>query len=167
MFDWPSLTGTVAGWVTAGGVTTIAAILAYVYIWRGRIAVDAKRVANENEADIRDHYADEVRQLRQQLERQSTRHGRVLRVAEGRARQAALDAEARHEQCVRDRDELRDKVWALKDQVSGLVRLLLQNSAAGTLILSADQVSNAVREAAERVDRLFAPKEEKPDADPS
>lgn len=152
------LAGTLPGWITAGGMTTIAGVLAWYLLGRGKLANEAKKIATDDAADIRDHYAEEVRQLRAAMEAQSTRHRGELEAADNRHKEAIRDAEQAHRDCEAARDELREKVSALKDQVAGLVRLLLQNSASGVLNLDPRLVSKDVLEAAQRVEQLFAPK---------
>lgn len=151
-------------WLSTTALTASAIFLGLLlkhHLGLKRIALDKEIAGNADEADIRDHYADEVRQLRERLDGQSERHRIATETETERHKEEMAAADRRHEECVNAREELREKVWALKDQVMGLVRLLITNSARGTLALSEDEVSGHVREAAERVERLFAPNEEK------
>lgn len=144
--------------------TVLLAILGIIVKWQyalrklrieaDQVEVSALGVRNADEADIRDHYADEVRQLRERLDAQAARHKDVLQ-----------DSEDRHEQCKRERDEIREDARKLKDIVAGLIRIIVQASASQAIRLDSS-ASNYVRDAAQRIDILFTPREE-PDADPS
>lgn len=138
--------------------TALVAILGFVIKWQyglRKLAIEARRVeitADEVEhkdgADIRDHYADEVRRLGTRLDEQSERHRQILAAAE-----------ERHEECKRERDALRDDSRKLKDIVAGLIRIITQASARQAILL--DSTASAyVRDAALRIDMLFAPREE-------
>lgn len=113
-----------------------------------RVDITAAEVDLKDEADIRDHYADEVRQLRERLDAQSERHRVIL-----------AGSEERHEQCKREREELRDDARKLKDIVAGLIRIITQASASKAILLDST-ASTYVRDAAKRIDMLFAPREE-------
>jgi hypothetical protein len=108
-----------------------------------RVEITGEEVVHKDEADIRDHYAEEVRQLRERLDAQAERHRVIL-----------AEAEDRHEQCKRERDDLRDDSRKLKDIVAGLIRIITQASASKAILL--DSAASAyVRDAALRIDMLF------------
>jgi flagellar motility protein MotE (MotC chaperone) len=155
-------------WITPVSLMTI---LGFVVRWQlglrklrieaKQVDVNAEQVTQTAEADIRDHYADEVRQLREQLNGQGERHRQSIASIEARYQEALTNSERKHEECARDRDHLRDKVQALKDLVAGLRRIITQTSASQAIRLSSDpaseiEIPDDIREAAERVDRLFA-----------
>lgn len=148
----PAFAGTLPGWITSGGVIGILALfLRYnlgirkLRIEAGRVEVEANEVSDRDEADIRDHYADEVRQLRERLDRQSERHREIL---------AASDL--KHEDCQRDREQLREDSRSLKDIVRGLIRIITQASASKAILLDS-HASAEVLAAARRVELLFEP----------
>lgn len=100
--DW----GTFPQWVTAITSTAWLTFSSGLLIAWWRRGVDLKKLALGDEADIRDHYAEELE--------------RVL------ARQH--DCEAREEM-------LRERVRVLEDEVSGLKRIIADNSSDHLLIL--------------------------------
>jgi len=107
------------------------------------VEIQAVEIADRDEADIRDHYADEVRQLRERLDAQAGRHRDDLNAVE-----------QRHEECRRERDDLRDDSRKLKDIVAGLIRIITQASASKAILLDS-AASDYVRDAAKRIDILF------------
>lgn len=141
-------------WLAPGFLLGIFGLLLRQQVQNRRIGVDEKRVRLDDDKDIRDHYADEVRQLRDQVVKQGERHRAVLREVDKDYKASLTAAESRHDECVQQRDELRDQVRALKDLVDGLQRVILQNSASGVIALG-DAVHPDVRAAAERVEELF------------
>jgi flagellar motility protein MotE (MotC chaperone) len=94
----PDITGTIPQWITAGGMVSFLGILAKWHLGQKKIAVDAlqvrveaKRVENADAADVRDHLADEVKELRAELRTCEKDCDRRLGIAEARIR--ALDEE--------------------------------------------------------------------------
>lgn len=148
----PSWAGTLPGWITSAGVLGLLGLLVRYQLGVKKLEIEAKQVSinaaatdNADEADIRDHYADEVRQLRTRLDDQSKRHGDDLEKVENRLREC------------RDREEeLLDSVRALKDTVSGLIRIIAQASASQAISLS-PAASAEITAAARRVQMLFIP----------
>lgn len=155
----------------------LAAILAIVLRYRlgaRKLEIDAQavdvsalEVRQAEEANIRDHYAEEVRQLRERIDSQAERHRRERDEDEVRHRLALAAADQAHKDCVEAREDLRDKVSALKDQVAALIRIILQNQVSGALRLDPENLPPEIREAAQRVDAIFARQLGKPKEDPS
>ena len=110
----PDIIGTIPQWITAGSL--VGVIVAY---WRRGVSL--KSLANADEANIRQHYADEL--------------GRVV--------QRQHDCEAREER-------LRNRVTGLENDVLGLIRIIGQASADKVLELSPN-VSVTIQEMADRV----------------
>lgn len=108
-----------------------------------QVEVSAQEVSNKDEADIRDHYADEVRQLRERMDRQSERHREILQ-----------ESDRKHEECQKDRERLREDSSSLKDIVRGLIRIITQASASQAIFLG-PEASAEIRAAAKRVESLF------------
>lgn len=122
----------------------------YQALRKANTADKALDVAAEETA--RDAYASAVRGFREEV--------RALKKEHGSDRE---EWERRHNECERARDEFKERVEALRDLVGGLNRVILQNSAAGVLVIEGTPdgyASEEVRRAAQRVDRLFAPKAE-------
>lgn len=114
----PDFIGTLPGWITAASTTTgvVALIAAY---WRRGIALTG--LHNADEADIRDHYAEEL--------------ARVI--------QRQRDCEVREE-------ALRERVSELENNVLGLIGIIRQASADKVLALG-PAVSEQIRDMAKRV----------------
>lgn len=169
MPGWPDFAGTLPGWITATGITTLVGVVLHFILGRRKLGIDEKKIDNENEADIRDHFAEEISGLRASLESSSHRHlererltdhrhRRALASVENRYRRLLTESDEKHDHCQQELSVQRDQVQALKEQQSGLVRLILQNSASGVLRLDDSGVSDFVREAAERVELVFKPR---------
>jgi hypothetical protein len=77
-----SLAGLLLKWVLGKGQLSIAA---------QKVAVEAKQVANADAADVRDHFAGEIKELRDELRRCEEDCDRRLGIAEARMR--ALEEE--------------------------------------------------------------------------
>lgn len=176
----PGALGTVPGWITSGGIMGILGLLIYWQLGNRKISVDSDVQQNVDKADIRDHYADEVAALRKRLDEAGQRnvlaqtqieerYKTLLTVAETRYRTATAEieehykgalkaAEQRHDECVADRDALRNEVRALYDEVAGLRRQITTQATDRVLALGqagAEPPSEHVLGAAERMkDRL-------------
>lgn len=163
---WPTWIGSP---LQAGSLAVLVTICGIVVRWQlglkkisveaAQVEVTAQKVHDEDEADIRDHYANEVRQLRQRLDDQSRRHRVAMSLKERQHRIERKADEDRHRECMKDNDELRDKVHALKDLAAGLQRIITQASASKAILIAGTapgEIPEEIREAAERVERLFA-----------
>lgn len=168
---WPAIAGTVPGWITAGGVVSLVGIvfthlrgIQKLKIEAHQVDINSRQIDNADEADIRDHYAEELASLRKALEAAGERAGRRERLfmarernQEERHRTLMAEGEKRHEECVGAREELRDQARELKDIVAGLIGIIRQASASQAILLG-DDASEFVRGAAERVSMMFRPK---------
>lgn len=166
--------GSVANWVTGGGIMGILGLLVYYLLGSRKVGVEETSERNKDRADIRDHYAAEVSAMRAALEKQAADHSKalaetaaahvlamteiesrykkLLRETEEHYRKAVVAAEERHDACVKDRDKLGDEVNALKDEVAGLRRQIGMHSVDRvTELRSAGGVSDDVAEASDRV----------------
>lgn len=117
-------------------------------------AAAALKLSNENEVNIRDHYAKEVAALRGQMASQSKRHSDELDKLRKQHKDERAEDTERHDKCLADRDVLRAKVDALRDYVAALNRTIVSYSAR-TAIALGDEPSEDVRAAALRVEELF------------
>jgi chromosome segregation ATPase len=129
--------GTLPGWVTSAGVLGILGLVVRWQLGLRRIGVDAQQVDNADEADIRDHYAQEIAAMRLQLTEQDDRNRTKLERADQRI-----------EECMEGRDELRARIRELEETVDGLKRQIVRYSADTAIELDP---SPMVRDAAERV----------------
>lgn len=113
--------GTVAGWVTAFSSLGIFASLSTIIIAYWRRGVSLRGLANAEDADIRDHYAEEL--------------ARVIQ---------------RQHECEAREQGLRTRVADLENDVLGLIRIIAQASADKVLHLG-PEVPQHLIEMAERV----------------
>lgn len=125
----PDFIGTLPGWITAisttGGMVTL--VVAY---WRRGVSL--KSLDNAEHADIRDHYAEEVKRYAEELQRVTERQ----------------------RECEERESRLRERVTYLENELNGLIRLIAQNSANRVLQLG-DDVPEDIRAAAQRVDNIL------------
>lgn len=99
----PDFLGTLPGWITAASTTTGVVTIIVAYWKRG---VSLQRLSNEDEADIRDHYALEVEALRGQL-----------LTLERHYRDMLEQSDRRHAECEVARVEMRNELEGLKSQI--------------------------------------------------
>lgn len=151
---WPEFLGTIPGWITAISSSGVLGVAAYFLLGR-------QKLTNADEADIRDHYAEELVALRKALETAGERHARRERLflirerhQETRHRELLQEGERRHQECVEAREQLRDQGRELKDIVAGLIGIIRQASASQAILLG-DEASAFVLAAAERVHAMF------------
>lgn len=118
-----------------------------------RYKLGVKRLTNENEADIRDHYAAELERL---VGKMDAREKHFLDV-ERHLRELIATSDKRHEECELARSEDRRERAKMQDEIDGMKRQILRYSAEGVLMLS-EQPSDAVSRAAKRVSKIVSDK---------
>lgn len=101
----PDFIGTVPQWITAISSTTLATALVTLIVQWWRRGVSLKGLENADEADIRDHYAQEVAALR----------GQLLSI-EGHYRGMLVQSDQRHAECEAARATMREELDGLKKQ---------------------------------------------------
>lgn len=175
----PTAFGTVAGWISAGGIMGILSLLVWWQLGNRKIKVEevgvnvaaiaaSDKIHAAEREDIRDHYAAEVTSLRTRIDEQAERH--ATRVADLEARYLAnvaevekryagalSAAEERHRECEKQRDDLGIEVRKLRDDIAGLERKLLTQSSDRVLAIGMPgqpEPSPAVKDAARRVRRI-------------
>lgn len=163
MDNVPAFLGTLPGWITASGVTGILWIVAHWQLGVRKVAVEAQQVRvnaaqveHVDEADIRDHYADEVRQLRERLDAQAERHVRRESDIEERYRKLLREADERHEACQDANKDLREEVERVKEELGGLRRQILRYSADGVILLEHDPTGAPSQEVVAAAERVIA-----------
>lgn len=135
--------GSLAGWITALSATGVfGVVLTFLLKWRG--------MSLGEDESIRGHYAKEVQRLTDKIESMDKLWRKQLDDVEARANKRIEESELRHEECLADRDALKKRITELEDDITGLVRLIAQNSAEKVLHLG-DDISPHIRSAAERV----------------
>jgi hypothetical protein len=102
----PDFLGTLPGWITAASTTTGVVTIIVTFLRRG---VSLKGLRNADEADIRDHYAQEVEALRGQLLSMERHYREMLE-----------KSDRRHEECEAARSAMRQEIDGLKRQIPGL-----------------------------------------------
>jgi hypothetical protein len=100
------LLGTIPQWLTALGIGSF-----FVALLRRDVQVRGLR--NADTADIRDHYADELKALRDRLDIADKRYLEAMKLADSRWE----ESNRRHEECVKEREDLRDELTGLKRQI--------------------------------------------------
>lgn len=131
----PDFLGTLPGWITATSTTTGVAAIIIAYFRRG---VSLRGLANQDHADIRDHYAKEVEAMRAKLDRQEAHFRGLekhLREMLETSDKRADESDRRHEECEKARSEMRREVDALHVEISGLHRQISEQSADKLLVL--------------------------------
>ncbi len=163
--DWLSWAGTPFQAISSISLVGILGLMLRAQLANRKLSLEEKVLTATTETEARKHLLAEVESLRTSIHRQSERHSTELASAEARYSARAKDAEDRHEECVESRDALRArlieveqemhcKTSALRDLVAGLRRIITQASALHAIEI-AENLSTEVRDAAERVDRLF------------
>ena len=120
------------GILLGGGA--LAAVLSH---WRGLRALDDAKLV-----DIRKHYADELASLRARDEK---RDG-AMRELEKHWREMISLADARHAECVAERDELRDQLNLLKVELEG-VKAQIRASSTDRVLLMEENCGKPSQEA--------------------
>ena len=112
----PPWLGTVPQLFSAGGIMGILYILTQGYLGRTKNVIEDKRVAIESdkiegeiEAKLRDHFAAELKRLREEI---------------SDAKKDVQSAKERQTQCEEREQALRGRVRKLEDQLTGIVRSL-------------------------------------------
>lgn len=120
----------------AGLFISVAGLLTKLLLGKGqlniaaqKVAVEAKQVANAQEADVRDSYAELQRQITEMGQHHLSREReiderwrQVVADNDERWRQIVLESENRHAECVRQRDELSQRVLTVENRLMGTIR---------------------------------------------
>jgi hypothetical protein len=120
-----------------------------------RVEIEDRAVHDKDEADIRDHYAQEVAALRGALQAASARH-----------REETEGIVAKLRDCRASEDRLLDKVRELKDVVAGLIRIITQASASEAIRLG-PAASAEIQAAARSVSLILVERREETQEPPS
>lgn len=99
-WDWDAI----RGWLGTGGIITLVGLW-----WRRDIQM--RKLKNDDEADIRDHYAAELVALREKLMDMERHYREMLE-----------RSDKRHEECQRDREDMRCKMNEQAMELEGLRR---------------------------------------------
>jgi predicted nucleic acid-binding Zn-ribbon protein len=160
MATLPAFFGTLPGWVTAlssGGILACLVRrelgLKKLEIEAQQVNVTARQVEDARDADIRDHYADEVKALREALQQQSKRHNDALDALEARHQRVHDAAAARQEKCEAEREKLATLVRDIQEELHGVRAQVRANSAEQVVLLAAsnEPVPPHALEAAKRI----------------
>lgn len=101
--------GTIPGWITSAGIVTIlGVVLRYRLGWRKQTLGD--------DADIRDHYAQEVAALRGKLDGQ----GAHFLSLEKHWRDILEGSDRRHQECEEARQAMRREINKMHEEIAGL-----------------------------------------------
>lgn len=138
----PEYLGTLPQQITAAGMVAILGLYA-------RWHLGLKKLKGDSEADIRDHYAQELSALREKLNRQEQRFMDL----EGHWRKMLEASDHRHEECEEARQTMRNELSAMHGEIAGLKRQLVRYSAERVVTLPGVEETHAAA-AAERVRKI-------------
>lgn len=121
--DLPSFIGnsTLPQWLTA--LFTGGGLFWFIIQWRGQ--------SMSSEEQIRDHYAKEVKILRDRVDAKDEQFVRIER----HWRTMLQEEERRHEECRQDREALRDRVTTLENELTGVKRQIADYSSDRLMVL--------------------------------
>jgi uncharacterized coiled-coil DUF342 family protein len=138
----PPWLGTLPNWITASGMVTIVGLVFKYRLGLGSLKVEERKIESADDADIRDHYAAEVKRLRE-----------ALQIMEKHYREMLADSDRRHEECQKERDEMHAEIRCLYEDVDGLKRQIAHYSADQLITLqsSGKPIPSHAVEAARRV----------------
>lgn len=114
--------GTIPQWLTAGGVLGLFGWFARMQLGNRKLAIEAKQVEIAAEGGLRDHFANEVQSLRNQIIKMSQHHLDREREIDDRWRTLLRESEERHDECVKQREELRREVEEIRERQIGTIR---------------------------------------------
>lgn len=114
--------GTLPGWITSVSVVGMLGIMVRGYLGKGRLAIDAKQVNVTAEGKLREHYANELGSLREQIIKMGQHHLDREREIDERWRKLLQESEQRHEECVAQREQLAKEVREVKERQLAQVR---------------------------------------------
>jgi uncharacterized membrane protein YccC len=141
----PDWMGTLPNWITATALSVYLGLwirrelgLKRLAIEADQVQVNAQKVGNEDSADIRDHYAQEVGRLMQAMDDQAKRHEDAMNALEARHNRIYEAAEQRQARCEAEREKLGERVQHLEEELSG-VRLQVRMNSAEQVVLLADE----------------------------
>lgn len=136
--------GTLPGWITASSSATLLGLfwryklgLAKVQVEAQNVQVEGKKVEQAEDADIRDHWAQEITRLQNMLTEQDKRHNEALTAMEERHGRAMLHNEERQAKCEQERERLAEKVKVLGQELEGVMQQVRMNSAEQVVLLAA------------------------------
>lgn len=130
----PDVIGTIPQWITAISSTTLAgALVTLIAKWWQR-GISLKGLENADEADIRDHYADELRRLTD-LVKEITKE---------------------HEECKRQREELRAAYNEIDRKLVGVTRQFVAFQLETAKAIPPENLTPSIRGMLEQLNALAA-----------
>lgn len=114
-----NLTGTTAQWVTSisatGVLVTLLGILMRGWLGWGKLSIEADN-------SLAGHTAKELQSLRDQINAMGKHQLEREREIDDRWRKTLAESEERHDECVKQREELGQKVLKLEQRLLGTIR---------------------------------------------
>lgn len=165
--DWLWITEYVRPWLATAGILITNGIGLKFYIaWQkgktdtANVALAQDKLDLEGDKAIRDHYADELKSLREQIQKSGDghamryaaaeeRHQLAMQKADERFNAAQAAADERERGCEAKVAALRATVAALTEEVQGL-RALMGQTGRSAIVLATNRPSLQVQEAADR-----------------
>lgn len=114
-----TVTGTTAQWVTSISATGVFVTLLGILV---RAWLGGKRLANEAENALNTHTGAELQSLRTQINEMGKHQLAREREIDDRWRKTLAESEERHDECVKQREELGRKVLKLEEKLIGTIR---------------------------------------------
>lgn len=144
----PPWLGTLPQLFSAGGIMGILYILTQTYLGRTknviedkRVAIEADKIEGEIEAKLRDHFASELKRLREEI---------------NAAKEDVEAAKLRQTQCEEREQALRGRVRKLEDQLTGIVRSLSVEGSLRILDITEHPSDDIIRAAISSLENIIA-----------
>lgn len=155
----PEWAGTIPGWLTALSSTGAFGLVLKWFVDNRKMSIeDRQRQDNADAAQIA-RYAEEVKGLRSEISVLTQRYQESL-AAQGDRYQRLLEAsDRRHDECEQARVKLINQVQALKDELTGVIRMILANSLGRARLLGeieSVEISPELEHAMQKVEEVFA-----------
>lgn len=142
-----SFLGTLPQWIAAAASAGIfGALLKFGLGWRSQ-------TLNEDE-NLRKHYAEELQRLTKKLDEKSGDFSAKMQVMEDHYRKLLDDSDRRHDECQKDRDNLRREMNDMHDEIAGLKRQIARYSADRVVLLGEDNYAPEAKRSAQRVRKI-------------
>jgi len=116
--------GSLPQWLLFVAVSTFGMWLKWK-LGADKLAIDAKTVEVNAEGELKGHYSKELQSLRDQVIKMGQHHLDREREIDDRWRKLLAESEARHDECVAQREALADKVKIIEQRQLSQVRQFL------------------------------------------
>lgn len=157
--NMPDWAGTIPGWLTALSSTGAFGLILKWWIDNRKMNIEERTQRDNADAAQIARYAEEVNGLRKELSELTSRYQASL-AAQGDRYQSLLEAsDRRHAECEEAREKLIKQVHALRDELTGVIRMVLANSVGKARLLGEVEgvvISPELEQAMKKVEEVFA-----------